>query len=150
LYDFLNILGEEQNPEVKDSILNIYFNSPDYLDNRHAVGKQTHELVLDLRREILELKYRNDAMRRDLLKSSDSIFFAKKKFLSSSYYVLHKRTLSSLDVGHSAVGPSVTATIMKELGKSSLSFWGFFIGYQNNFEETSPTIFGIKRMRQFC
>ena len=149
LYDFLNLLEKEENQRVKDSILNIYFNSQEYLNRRIADEKISKRDSKELKKRNTILQMQNNTMNKRIERYKDSVDAVSHRFLSNQLKTLQKKAIVSAALGVNTLSPSVQVSILKNFSKYNLSFWGILLGFQQNYEDTAPILFGIQNFRKF-
>jgi len=156
LYVFLKYLKSIEDVQVKDSLLNLYFNSEGYVKERSL--KKTEDQVERIRMKFVIDTLNNNrigneseiAHYKDSLEQINSKFISiKDKLISKNDRELQTKTFIGLDYGISALGSMFQVSMMKNLSQVKVSYWGLIIGLQKNYENAPPIIFGLKNISKF-
>jgi len=157
LYVFLKYLKSVKNTEVKDSLLNVYFNSEEYLKKRTKEKLEDKVKIIKMKSIIDTLTDSNLEKEKDIQHYSDSLEMINSKFISIKDKLiskndreLQKKSVIGLDYGHSGLGSMFQVTMMKNLSQVKVSYWGVSIGMQANDEKAPPIIFGVKNITKFA
>ena len=156
LYDFLNYLSNQKDPNIKDSLLNVYFNSEEYTKKRFNQQLEDRVEMIRLQFIIDTLSSNNNTKEVDLKAYKDSLneinsrfISIKDKFISKNDRALQTKTFVGVDYGYSALGPLAQISMMKNLSQVKVSYWGLSVGIQQNDEATPPIVVGIKNLTKF-
>jgi len=150
LADFLDMLENEKEAHIKDIILNVYFNSDEYLEKRLEKEHLTQKEIKHIKQKNNILELHNSTINKRLETYKDSVKIVKSKnTLSPELRALQKRTIVALAAGFNTLSPALQVSVLKNFRKDKVSFWGVQIGFQKNYEGTPPVIFGIQHYKKW-
>jgi len=150
LADFLDLLDAEEEAHIKDIILNVYFNSHEYIEKRLEKEHLTQKEIKKIKEKNNVLELYNSTIHKRLENYKDSVKIVKNKHrLAPHLKALQKRTIVSLAAGFNTLSPSFQVSVLKNFHKSKVSFWGIQLGFQKNHEGTAPIIFGLQHYKKW-